>query len=309
MPEVSVVLPAYESHATLGRCLVALEAQTFRDFEVIVVDSSPTDAGAKVAATHPGVRLVRSRDRLLPHAARARGVAEARGRLIVSADPDVFPETVWLERLVAAHRETGLVVTGALECDGDAWLDRGIHLCKFGKWLPAGPARPVDMAPTANLLLTVESLRAAGGFPGASFLGDVDLSWNLAARGETIWFEPGAVVRHRHLSTLRSFLVERRDRGRLYGDLRLARREASRLEAALWFAVTILPIRLLSNLGHVLRQAGRAGRLGELARTMPIVVGGFAASLWGEAGAYAAALSSRARPAASEREGRGSVSS
>lgn len=310
MPEVSVVLPAYESHETIASCLEALRAQTFRDFETIVVDSSPTDAGERIVREgFPETTLVRSRERLFPHAARARGVERAKGRLIVSADPDVIPDPDWLSRLVAAHLQTGHVVVGALECDGGRWLDRGVHLCKFGKWLPAGPARPVDMAPTANVLLPADRLLAAGGFPGHSFLGDVTLSWRLAARGEILWFEPAAVVRHRHLSTFGRFLAERLHRGRLFADVRVAWRRSSRLESAGWLLVTVLPLRLASNLLHAARQAARAGQLVDFLTTFPVVAAGFAASLLGEASGYAAAALSAPASSSSRLDGRGSDSS
>jgi len=38
-PAVSVIVPVYRSEATLGLCLARLAAQTFRDFETILVDS------------------------------------------------------------------------------------------------------------------------------------------------------------------------------------------------------------------------------------------------------------------------------
>ena len=47
-PRVSVVIPAYRSAATIAGTLTALRAQRFRDFETVVVDSSPDDA------TRPG---------------------------------------------------------------------------------------------------------------------------------------------------------------------------------------------------------------------------------------------------------------
>ena len=43
-PAVSVILPAYRSEATIERCLEALARQTYRDFEVRVVDSDPGEA-------------------------------------------------------------------------------------------------------------------------------------------------------------------------------------------------------------------------------------------------------------------------
>ncbi|MBK6408063.1 MAG: glycosyltransferase [Holophagales bacterium] len=149
-----------------------------------------------------------------------RGVDRSRGRLLVFTDPDVYAAPDWLERLVAAHGETGNVVVGALACHGSRWLDRGIHLCKFSKWLPAGERRPVDMSPTANMLVPAALFDEMGRFHGDMLMGDTTLSRNLLAAGRTLLFEPRAVVAHHHMETLRSFARERWRRRILFGRLR-----------------------------------------------------------------------------------------
>src|SRR5204862_2317327 len=102
-PRVTVVIPAYRSAATVGGTLEALRRQRFRDFETVVVDSSPDDATAGVVSRFGEVRLVRRRERLLPHAARNRGLGEARGAIVAFTDPDCQPAPDWLERLAAAR--------------------------------------------------------------------------------------------------------------------------------------------------------------------------------------------------------------
>ena len=49
-PRISVVMPVYNSERLLGECLAALNASTFRDFEVVVVDDSSTDRSREIAA-------------------------------------------------------------------------------------------------------------------------------------------------------------------------------------------------------------------------------------------------------------------
>ena len=58
MARISIVIPFFNSHATLGETLESLSAQSFRDFEIILVDdgSTATEAQACLAAlpaTHP----------------------------------------------------------------------------------------------------------------------------------------------------------------------------------------------------------------------------------------------------------------
>lgn len=288
---VSVVVPAYNSHATIARSLAAIEGQTFRDFEIIVVDSGPSDETERiVTSAFPAVRFIRSETRLFPHAARNRGVEIARGALLVFTDPDIYPHPDWLARLVeAAERDHAEVVVGSIACFGGRALHRGVHLCKFGKWLPQGSRREVDMSPTGNMLIRREQFDRAGGFPGEKFLGDVSLSRSLRANGVPLMFEPSAVVEHHHDATMASFLRERFARGVLFGDIR-AEWLTSRLSVLMYLAVTILPIRLLRIASLVAMHAARGGHGSQWIAVYPIAILGHAASLAGEAVAYARAL-------------------
>jgi glycosyltransferase involved in cell wall biosynthesis len=290
-PRVSIVIPAFFSHDTIGRCLEGMLAQDLggtgeAGFEVVVVDSSPDERTAEVVRRYPQVRFVRSPRRLLPHAARNEGVRHARGELLVFTDPDVYPPPGWLRSLVAAWQATGHVVVGALACHGGRWLDDGIHFCKFAKWLPGGAPRPVDMSPTANMLIDRAGFEGAGGFDGEQMLGDAVFSWRLLATGRTLWFDPAAAADHHHLTGLGAFLRERHRRGIEFGELRTAWHHHDRRRALLYLAASLLPLRLariaLLTCGH----ARRAGSLRRCLSTLPVWLAGHAASLLGESRAH-----------------------
>lgn len=281
MPRVSIVVPAYLSHNTIERALRMIGAQSFGDFETIVVDSSPDERTAEIVRRFPNVRFERSAQRMLPHAARNRGVEMASGEILVFTDPDVYAHPDWLARLVAAHDEHGQVVSGAIDCYGSRLLDRAMHLCKFSKWLPYGQRRRVDMSPTANMLLRRAHFDEAGGLPGEVFLGDVNLSRALVANGHVLLFEPSAIVEHHHEDTLATFLRERYSRGILYGRMRaewLGRR------VVFYLAATIVPIRLLRIVALMAVHA--RGHWSRWLLPFPIAVLGHVASLAGEAVAY-----------------------
>ncbi|MFV4677304.1 glycosyltransferase, partial [Mycobacterium tuberculosis] len=55
---VQVIVVAYNSGPYLQRCIDALEAQTFTDFEAVVWDNASTDQGLEGLRTGPRVRLV-----------------------------------------------------------------------------------------------------------------------------------------------------------------------------------------------------------------------------------------------------------
>lgn len=290
-PAVSVVVPLYLSEKTLSGFFDSLRAQTLRDFETILVDSGPTEACERIVARRAEPLVyVRSAGRLLPQAARNAGVELSRGRLLVFTDPDVYAAPDWLERLVAAHRETGDVVVGALACHGSKWLDRGIHLCKFSKWLPGGERRAVDMSPTASMLVPRALFEEAGRFHGDMLMGDTTLSRDLLAAGRTIVFEPRAVVGHHHLETVGSYVRQRSVRGVLYGRLRGSWMRDRRIRLLALLLASLFPLRIASNLAHCARHAARAGQLGTFLATFPVVLLGFSASVLGEAKGYAEVL-------------------
>ncbi len=286
-PEVSVVIPAYLSHETIASCLQTLRAQTYLGFETIVVDSSP-DARCEVIVRRdfPEVQLVRYPQQLLPHAARNRGAARAAGRLLVFTDPDVSFDPGWLQTLIRSHSETGHVISGAIDCFGDRWLDQGVHLCKFSKWLPGGSSRQTDCAPTANLLVARPLYDRVGGFPDDEFLGDLLFSWEARRRGERLWFEPAAIVFHHHNHRIGTFLRERFERGILFAGVRTRWYRGRRRIALFYLAVSVLPIRFVRILALMAGQAWRAGWGWRYLSTFPLFVAGHVASLAGESVGY-----------------------
>ena len=104
MPRVSVNIPAYNAEAFLARALRSVEAQTFGDFEIVLVDDGSTDGTAEIAHSFASVRYVRQ-----AHSgeaeARRRGLAESHGELVafLDADDEWLPEK--LERQVTFMEE------------------------------------------------------------------------------------------------------------------------------------------------------------------------------------------------------------
>lgn len=90
MPTVSVVIPCYNHGDFLLETLDSLHAQTFTDYEIIVVNDGSTDEGTVELLQN----LKRSKTRVIHtdnrgvSAARNRGIAEARGHYILPLDSD-----------------------------------------------------------------------------------------------------------------------------------------------------------------------------------------------------------------------------
>jgi glycosyltransferase involved in cell wall biosynthesis len=105
MPEVSVIIPTYNSALFLPAAVESLLAQSFRDFEVLVIDDGSTDDTAAVMGRYgPPVRYLRQSNAGVA-AARNRGIAESRGRYVAFLDADDTWFAHKLERQLAALRE------------------------------------------------------------------------------------------------------------------------------------------------------------------------------------------------------------
>ena len=88
-PTVSVVVPTYNAPTLLRATLDSVFAQTFADFEVVVIDDGSTDDTPQVLAaiTDPRLRVVRQPNAGIGHA-RNRGIDESRGAYVALLDHD-----------------------------------------------------------------------------------------------------------------------------------------------------------------------------------------------------------------------------
>src|SRR5215212_1699019 len=84
---VSVVIPCYNQAHFLGEAIESVLAQSYPNFEIVVVDDGSTDDTSEVAAYYPGVRLVRQENKGLS-GARNVGLARSEGEYLVFLDAD-----------------------------------------------------------------------------------------------------------------------------------------------------------------------------------------------------------------------------
>jgi glycosyltransferase involved in cell wall biosynthesis len=98
---LSVIIPAYNASATIGRTLTALANQDYSsNFEVIVVDDGSSDDTFSVVSSFPAVRYVRQ-DNAGPASARNHGARLAQGDLLAFTDSDCVPHSDWISQLTA----------------------------------------------------------------------------------------------------------------------------------------------------------------------------------------------------------------
>ncbi len=211
-PAVSVIIVGYNSAAHLPRCLAALDAQTHRDFEIILIDNASPDGGVDEAALPANARLIRNTENLGFAGANNQGARESSARWLALLNPDAFPETGWLEEmLAAASRHPDHRMVGALQLmdeDPDRLDGAGDVYHLSGLAWRGGHGDPASGAPAgdaeifgpcgAAALYDRAMFLAVGGFDERYFcyFEDVDLALRLRLTGERAVLAPRAVIRH-----------------------------------------------------------------------------------------------------------------
>lgn len=203
-PAVSVVIPVRNRRDLLVGTLDALDAQTFGDFEVIVVDDASSDGSRQAAERLVAGRPVRVYENPGRGAVSARQHAcdQARAPLLAFTDSDCRPSPKWLEALVREAEQGADLVTGPT--------------------LAARTPRPLERTmtspgddggyPTCNILYRRELFEKAGGFVTgpthplsgiateasllAGFWEDTLMGWRLRRVGALPALAPDAVVYH-----------------------------------------------------------------------------------------------------------------
>ena len=105
MPYVSVIIPCYNASSYIEKCLRALEEQSFRDFEVILVDDCSTDETISCIERYREnsnlmLRYLRNERNMGPSITRKKGIDVSTSKYIAFCDNDDWYEPNYLELVV-----------------------------------------------------------------------------------------------------------------------------------------------------------------------------------------------------------------
>ena len=108
MLQISVIVPIFKAESTLFRCLDSLKAQTFRDFEVLMIDDGSPDCCGKMiddyAQKDSRFKAFHKQNGGVS-SARQYGIDHAQGVYTIHADPDDWVEPTMLEDLYLKAQE------------------------------------------------------------------------------------------------------------------------------------------------------------------------------------------------------------
>ena len=112
---ISVIIPVYNTEQYLRRCIDSVLAQTFQDFELLLIDDGSTDSSGAIcdeyAAQDARVRVFHKENGGVS-SARNVGLDHAQGEWITFADSDDYVFSCWLENFVLNTSGNDLVVQG-----------------------------------------------------------------------------------------------------------------------------------------------------------------------------------------------------
>lgn len=122
MPLISVITITYNAALTLAPTLASVEAQTFRDFEYLVIDGASTDNTVALAANNSRAIVISEPDRGL-YDAMNKGLHHACGRYVIflnAGDAFSSPDTLqrYADAIAAAPTEPGIVYGQTRLVDG-----------------------------------------------------------------------------------------------------------------------------------------------------------------------------------------------
>jgi glycosyltransferase involved in cell wall biosynthesis len=206
MPVVSVILPTFNRAHLLGRAITSVFNQTFRDFELIVVDDGSTDDTERVLGSFSSsqLRIVKLPRNLGPANARNVGIQAARGDFIAFQDSD----DEWLphkldQQVEAIQRAVGIRPVGA--CYSRVIFLRETNVEYFPTYndssLLEGNIYPrlleANAVDTPALLVYRHVLNAVGGFDEhLTWLEDWDLALRIAQTYDFVFVPEPTIISH-----------------------------------------------------------------------------------------------------------------
>jgi GT2 family glycosyltransferase len=222
MPEVTVIIVNWNGKHFLDTCLTSLRNQSFKDFEVILVDNGSSDGSAEYVRGHfPEVQLIALGENRGFTGANIAGWEQARGKLIVLLNNDTETHPHWLQEIHNASvqfPQAGSFASKMLYFDQRDRIDNcGFVLTSAGVTMDLGRGekdgsawatpRKVFGACGGAAAYRRKMLDEMGFLDDDFFMTyeDVDLSFRSQLHGYECVFVPAAVVYHRYRATMAKF--------------------------------------------------------------------------------------------------------
>lgn len=286
--EMSVVLITPDRYGTIRETIRHLRAQTVKDrLEIVIVAPSREQLGLSEAELEDFLqfRVVEVGTIRSLGQAMAAGVRQACASVVVFGEDHCYPEPGWAVALVEAHRRgwdvVGPVMGNANPQSLTSWAS---FFAGLGRWAEPAVAGETDDLPPHNSSYKRTMLLDYG--PALEAMLEVEslLHQDLRAKGQRLYWEPAAKVRHVSYTSLLSLMQAEFHYGRLFAATRMRRWSLLR---RLMYTIGG-PLIPLVRLRRVLREIWRAGHQRQLLPgVLPALIVILASNAVGEMCGYA----------------------
>ena len=126
MPQVTVILPTWNRAKWLKKSVESVLSQTFKDFELIVVDDASTDSTEEILESYSGkIRTIILPENLGVSAARNKAIVQSDSEWIAFLDSDDYWHAEKLEKQI---NETAILSKYQIHFTDEIWIRNGIRV-------------------------------------------------------------------------------------------------------------------------------------------------------------------------------------
>ncbi|MFH1777233.1 MAG: glycosyltransferase family 2 protein [Candidatus Omnitrophota bacterium] len=217
---ISIVIVTLNTERFIKKCLESIYCQSYREFEVIVVDNGSRDETVRIIISDfPQVRLIRNKENIGFCRANNLGIKTAIGEAILTLNSDIVLEKDFLENLIKtyqnAKKDIGMFATRILNWNGKTIDSTGLILTRARRFYDRGYGKAIEykdnseiIGPCAAAALykreMLEDIKINDEYFDEKFfflVEDVDIAWRAKNRSWRVEYVPEAKCFHYRNST------------------------------------------------------------------------------------------------------------
>lgn len=217
-PHISIIIPVYNAERTIMSCLESILLQNVKKSEIIIVDDASTDKTPSIVneiiqvrkKRSPSMTFIRLKENRGASHTRNKGVAVAKGEILVFLDADCTAYLGWLEEITAPLKNKGIIAAASQ-------YNRSTADCFIGHFAfyelafrDKDVGEFIDAASSCNFACRKSDFFTVGGFSldkNAEPAEDIDFFFRLSKKGK-IQFVEKARVGHFFRDTLSGYLKQ-----------------------------------------------------------------------------------------------------
>ena len=219
VPSFSIIIVNYNGEKLISDCIRSLYLQTYKNFEIIVVDNASKDHSVDIIKKNfPEIKIIQTGFNSGYAEGNNIGYRYANGDYLIFLNFDAFPASNWLESIayVISQNPSMHILGCKIFRYGTRFLDSAGAYIEYplgcapgrGSGEPDSPLynkiEKMAYVSGASLVIKKETFKQIGGFDPVYFCyhEETDLCWRARLLGYDVYFVPSAIVHHMVSSTL-----------------------------------------------------------------------------------------------------------